>query len=51
MGQMRIPSRVHYAWIVAAVTFVMILITAGVRAAPGILIVPLMPVAGLLVSR
>src|ERR1700690_1475057 len=41
MGQMRIPSRVHYAWIVAAVTFVMILITAGVRAAPGILIVPL----------
>ena len=37
---MRIPSRLHYGWIVAAITFVMIAITAGVRAAPGILIVP-----------
>jgi len=38
---MRISSRLHYAWIVAAITFVVIAITAGVRAAPGILIVPL----------
>jgi sugar phosphate permease len=38
---MRIPTRLHYGWIVAAVTFVVIAITAGVRAAPGILIVPL----------
>ena len=37
----RAAGRVHYAWVIAAVTFVLILITAGVRAAPGILIVPL----------
>ena len=34
-------GRLHYAWIIAAVTFVVVLLTAGVRAAPGILIVPL----------
>lgn len=34
-------SRLHYAWIVAAVTFVVVVVTAGVRATPGILIVPL----------
>ena len=33
--------RLHYAWIIAAVTFVVILLTAGVRATPGVLIVPL----------
>jgi sugar phosphate permease len=38
---MRSPTRLHYAWIVAAVTFVVGLLTAGVRAAPGLLIVPL----------
>ena len=38
---MRLPAKVHYAWVVAAVTFVVLLLTAGVRAAPGILIVPL----------
>ena len=38
---MRRPGRLHYAWIVAAVTFVLLLLTAGVRAAPGVLIVPL----------
>src|SRR5712692_361192 len=32
--------RLHYAWIIAGVTFVVVLLTAGVRAAPGILIVP-----------
>jgi sugar phosphate permease len=34
-------GRLHYAWIIAAVTFVVALLTAGVRTAPGILIVPL----------
>jgi sugar phosphate permease len=34
-------SRLHYAWIIAAVTFVVVMLTAGVRAAPGVLIVPL----------
>lgn len=34
-------GRVHYAWIIAAVTFLVVVITAGVRAAPGVLIVPL----------
>jgi hypothetical protein len=38
---MRLPAKLHYAWVVAAVTFVVLLQTAGVRAAPGILIVPL----------
>src|SRR5215212_9988887 len=34
-------TRLHYAWIVAGVTFVVVLLTAGVRSAPGVLIVPL----------
>ena len=34
-------SQLHYAWIVAAVTFVVLLITAGVRATPGLFMVPL----------
>ncbi len=38
---MRSAKRLHYAWIVAAVTFVVGLLTAGVRAAPGVLIIPL----------
>ncbi len=38
---MRSTTKLHYAWIVAAVTFVVGLLTAGVRAAPGVLIVPL----------
>jgi sugar phosphate permease len=33
--------RVHYAWIVAAVTFTVLLVTAGIRATPGVLMVPL----------
>ena len=32
--------RVHYAWIVAAVTFLVLLGGAGVRATPSVLIVP-----------
>jgi sugar phosphate permease len=34
-------GRVHYAWVVVAVTFLTILISSGVRAAPGVLIHPL----------
>jgi sugar phosphate permease len=34
-------GRLHYAWIVAAITTLALMITAGVRAAPGVLIVPL----------
>lgn len=36
MGQ-----RIHYGWIVAAITFVVLMVGAGVRATPGVLIVPL----------
>src|SRR5262245_2048700 len=36
-----IRSRIHYAWIVAAATFTILLVTAGVRATPGLLMVPL----------
>ena len=32
--------RVHYAWIVAGVTFVTLLAAAGIRSTPGVLIVP-----------
>ena len=35
------PGRLHYAWIVAAVTFVALLVSAGIRATPGVLILPL----------
>lgn len=31
----------HYAWVVAAVTFFTILVSAGIRSTPGVLIVPL----------
>ncbi len=34
-------ARLHYAWVVMAMTFAVIAVTAGVRAAPGVLIVPL----------
>lgn len=33
--------RLHYGWIVAAVTFLVLLVGAGVRATPGVLILPL----------
>lgn len=32
---------VHYAWIVAAVAFTTMLVAAGIRASPGVLVVPL----------
>src|SRR5215467_15996553 len=40
-GRVHAPGRLHYGWVIAAVTFVVIVVTAGVRAAPGVLIVPL----------
>jgi sugar phosphate permease len=33
--------KVHYAWVVAGVTFLVLLVTAGIRATPGVLMVPL----------
>src|SRR5271154_3921062 len=39
-------GRVHYAWEVVAVMFVVILASVGVRAAPGVLIVPLQAAFG-----
>ena len=45
MGPRRVArllaGRIHYAWIVVGVMFTVILATVGVRAAPGVLIVPL----------
>ena len=34
-------QRVHYSWIIASVTFLILLASAGVRSAPGVFIVPL----------
>jgi MFS family permease len=36
-----LAGRLHYAWVVVAVMFVVILASVGVRATPGVLIVPL----------
>ncbi|GEP10146.1 MFS transporter [Methylobacterium gnaphalii] len=33
-------GRLHYAWVVAAITFIVLLVGAGIRATPGIMIVP-----------
>jgi MFS family permease len=38
---MRKAPAPHYAWIVAAVTFLVLLVTAGIRATPGVLMVSL----------
>jgi sugar phosphate permease len=40
-GSVMSRTRLHYAWIIAAVTFIVLLITAGIRATPGVLMVPL----------
>ena len=34
-------TRFHYAWVVVAITFLALLVTSSVRAAPGVLIAPL----------
>ncbi len=36
-----VETRFHYAWVVAGVTFLVLLVTAGIRATPGVLMVPL----------
>jgi len=41
MNPHRSDRGVHYAWVVAGVTFVVLLSTAGIRATPGLLMVPL----------
>jgi len=38
---MPISDKFHYGWVIVAVTFVALMISAGVRSTPGILIVPL----------
>src|SRR5215469_13666789 len=37
----RLLGRSHYGWVIVWLSFIVILVTAGVRAAPGVLIVPL----------
>src|SRR5690349_23136610 len=37
----RLHGRLHYAWVVAALTFLTLLVVAGIRATPSVLIVPL----------
>lgn len=34
------PSRLHYAWIAAGVTFLTLLVAAGARATPGVMLLP-----------
>src|SRR6266480_5806312 len=36
-----VRGRLHYGWIVAGVTFLTLLASAGIRSTPGILIIPL----------
>ncbi len=36
-----VVGHIHYAWVVTAVTFVALLVAASVRAAPGVIILPL----------
>jgi predicted MFS family arabinose efflux permease len=36
-----VRPKFHYGWVIAALTFVILLVTAGVRATPGVLMVPL----------
>lgn len=48
---MNLPSipfahRLHYAWIMAALTFVVLIGASGFRSAPGVLIVPLQDAFG-----
>ena len=37
----RIDGRFHYAWVTAAIVFMVLLVAAGVRSTPGVLMVPL----------
>jgi MFS family permease len=35
------PGTLHYAWVIVAITFVILLVSAGVRAVPAVLMLPL----------
>ena len=35
------PRKLHYGWIAAGLTFVTLLVAAGIRSAPGVMMVPL----------
>lgn len=35
------PPRLHYAWVIAGLTFFTLLVGAGIRSSPGVLVVPL----------
>src|SRR5260370_18015035 len=41
LAERLVGGRLHYAWIVAGVTFLILLTAAAIRATPGVLIVPL----------
>jgi sugar phosphate permease len=41
LAERAVRGRVHYAWIIVAVTFLTLLTAAAIRATPGVLIVPL----------
>ena len=41
LGLLIAGRRIHYAWIVAAVTFLVMVAAAGIRSVPGVLILPL----------
>lgn len=41
MLRQRIACRLHYGWILAALTFLTMLAASGMRSTPGVLIVPL----------
>lgn len=44
--RMPFSSRFHYAWVIAAVTFLVLIGASGVRSAPGVLMVPLQEAFG-----
>ena len=37
----KIVGKVHYAWVVAAVAFVVLLVAAGIRSTPGVIMLPI----------
>src|ERR1700739_3894645 len=40
LGAFNLLRRLHYGWVVVAVTFLTLLIGAGVRSTPGVLMIP-----------
>jgi len=41
MSLLPLSSRIHFGWIVAGLTFVTLLVAAGIRSTPGVMMVPL----------